>query len=357
MVMLRQAHENLFTRPPDEHFASFDELWATASAQRLRSAEHDAKDTAILFSESGTDVHFGDVTLRLTPYSMSQMAVLARVPAGVLQRLTPETRARVLNQTFPREGRYKCALMDEGRLRAITSDRYRRVWDSELLDEVDRWLLGSGFVPAVPTINTDEHGTNALGNTKPALFRSDRDLFTFFYGDRSPGDDGLGGMRKGVMVFNSEVGASSFGFAVFWFRQMCSNFLIWDALGIKSRRARHMGSVKDVVREFREELVQLSATVTTAELDAFHQAAATRFVPAGGDEDGQAVKRLNREFKLSEADAREVVMLARAPENPGELSVWGIANGITSAAKAYANADDRVRVSSLAGRVMGASLR
>src|SRR5262249_16799483 len=69
--------------------------------------------------------------------------------------------------------------------------------------------------PAMPTVNTDEKGTNLLGNTKPALFRSDRDSFAFFYGDKAPGDDGLGGMRKGIVVYNSEVGAKSFGFSTF----------------------------------------------------------------------------------------------------------------------------------------------
>ena len=97
-------------------------------------------------------------------------------------------------------------------LRAITSDRYERVWDADVLEEVNRWLLGSGFIPAVPTINTDEFGTNVMGNTKPALFRSDRDMFSFFYSDKDPGDDGFGGLRKGVFVFNSEVGYKSFGF-------------------------------------------------------------------------------------------------------------------------------------------------
>jgi len=131
---------------------------------------------------------------------------MAKVPMPVLERITPETRAKVLNQCFPRSKRYKVALVDGIHLRAITSDRYERVWDADVLEEVDRWLLGSGFVPAVPTINTDDYGTNAQGNNKPALFRSDRDLFAFFYSDKDPGDDGFGGLRKGVMVFNSEVG-------------------------------------------------------------------------------------------------------------------------------------------------------
>jgi hypothetical protein len=65
---------------------------------------------------------------------------------------------------------------------------------------------------------------------------------------------------------------------------------------------------------------------------------------------------LNAEFKLSQADAREVVHLVREPENPGDLSVWGLVNGITRAASAYAHAENRRRVSNLAGRVLAAAV-
>ena len=224
MVMLTEASTNLFTRPPEEHFPSFEAIQRDASAQRDRCTELDAKDTSILFSESGDELHFGEHTLRLTPYALAQLAAMAKVPLPVLERITPETRAKVLNQCFPRNKRYKVALADGDKLRAITSDRYERVWDADVLEEINRWLMGSGFIPAVPTINTDEHGTNAMGNTKPALFRSDRDMFSFFYSNRSPGDDGFGGLRKGVFVWNSEVGYKSFGFSTFVFRECCSKY-------------------------------------------------------------------------------------------------------------------------------------
>ena len=230
------------------------------------------------------------------------------------------------------------------------------MFDADVLEEVNRWLLGSGFIPAVPTINTDEFGTNVMGNTKPALFRSDRSCFCFFYSNKAPGDDGFGGLRKGVMVWNSEVGARSIAYQTFYFRDMCANFLIWDATGIKNRRARHTGRVKHVVREFHEDLVRISADMTTAEYDVFAKAKETRFVPHGTDEHADVIKRLNKEFKVSEADAREIVELAYLEENPGDVSVWGIVNGITSAAKGHAYAESRTRVGSLAGRVLTATV-
>ncbi len=352
MSVMTIAQRELFSRPPEEHFEDFASLRATARDQKRRCATVDARDTSVGFLPGGETMQFGDATLRLSHYALAQLASMARVPMPLLERLDAETRVRVLNQTFPRNRRYRTALVDGDRLRCITSDRYERVWDADILDEVERWLLPNGFVPAKPTINTDSRGTNILGNQKPALFRSDRDSFSFFYGDKEPGDDGFGGLRKGVVVFNSEVGAKSFGFSTFYFREMCANFLIWDATGMTTRRARHTGAVKHVVREFREDLQEVGAVLTTAEFDAFEIARTTRFVPEGPSEKKQTVQRLVREFRMPEADAMEVADLVRAPENPGEFTVWGVVNGITSAAKAAPYAADRTDISALARRVL-----
>jgi hypothetical protein len=356
MTVLRLAKDQLFSRPPEDHFEDFGSLSATARDQKRRCATVDAKDTTVLFLPDGDSVQFGDAALRLNHYALAQLASMARVPMPLLERLDTETRVRVLNETFPRNRRYRTALVDGDRLRCLTSDRYERVWDADILEEIERWLLPSGFIPAMPTINTDEKGTNLLGNTKPALFRSDRDSFAFFYGDKSPGDDGFGGLRKGIVVFNSEVGAKSFGFQTFYFREMCANFLIWDATGMKARSARHTGAVRGVVREFREDLQEIGAVLTTGELDAFEVARTMRFVPEGPSERDQAVQRLVREFRLPEADAMEVADLVRAPENPGTFTYWGVANGITSASKSLAYAGDRSDMSEVAGRVLSMAL-
>lgn len=355
MVQLTIAQRHLFTRPPEEHFPDLPTLRADAIDQKVRCATVDARDTDILVCEDGESVRFGDVQLRLSHYSMGQLAGMARVPMPLLERLDVSTRVRVLNQTLPRNRRYRTALVDRGHMRCLTSDRYERVWDADIVGEVERWLLPNGFVPAKPTINTDDRGTNLMGNNKPALFRSDRDSFFFFYGEKSSGEAGFGGLRKGVVVYNSEVGAKSFGFSTFYFREMCSNFLIWDATGVKARRARHTGAVIGVVREFREDLQQIGAVLTTAELDAFEQARTVRFVPEGSSEREQAIRRLVREFRLPEADATAAADLVRAPENPGEFTVWGVVNGITSAAKAMAYAGDRADFSTVAGEVLAAA--
>ena len=63
---------------------------------------------------------------------MAQIAAMARVPMPLLERLDVETRVRVLNQTFPRNYRYRTALADGDRLRCITSDRSYTVKSSDM---------------------------------------------------------------------------------------------------------------------------------------------------------------------------------------------------------------------------------
>lgn len=240
-TVLTAAHTELFRRPPEEQFGSFEELRIAAAEQRKRCREVECRERQVLFSESGT-VHLGDHAVQPTHYSLGQLAAMARVPMGLLERLKPETRASVLNQTFHRGRKHKSGLAEENSLRCINSDRYERVWDDELYEVLDRWLVPSGFIPAVPTMGGG-------GDQKPALFRSDRDSFAFFYSTEDPRDS-FGGLRKGVVVFNSEVGAKALGYSTFIFREVCGNFLIWGAEGVVEMRKRHTSTVRELYLSF-----------------------------------------------------------------------------------------------------------
>jgi hypothetical protein len=345
---LTMAKDELFRRPAEQHFASFKDLRDDAAKQRQRSRELEARDLNVLFGESG-EVYFGDSAVRPTHYSLSQLAAAARVPMAVLERLEVPTRASVLNQTFERSRRFRIGLCDGNSLRAVTSDRYERVWDEEILDAVDRWLLPSGFIPALPTMNTDAARTNARGNTKPALFRSDRDSFSFFMSEETP-RDAFGGLRKGVVVFNSEVGAKSLGFATFLFRDMCANFLIWGATGVVERTARHTSAVRELFGEFDQVLRSIANQVSPLEYAQVERAAKTDFV-AGKDPEA-AKARLVKEFGVPAKHVDDVLEAVFLPENPQEFTHWGVANGLTSVAKDLPYAEDRVDLSRIAGAVL-----
>ena len=376
--LLTDAASQLATRPDEEHFPTLAAMMADAQQQRARCSELRVSDAGVLFVNDGGRVRVeatGVDAVSLSHYSARQVGTLCGVPATVQDKLTPSTRALVLNETFPRDANGHDArrwLVEDhpetGRtLRAVTSASYSRLWDASLLAEVDRWAVGSGWVPATPEINTDEHGTNIKGNTKPALFRSDRDSFAFFMGGRDEDGGAFGGLRPGLMVWNSEVGFKSFGFRRFYFRGMCANFLIWDATAIKTRRARHTKGVQRVARMFSRELERIAQPITTAELDAFATVARVPFIGwKGSDKETrkEAASKLYRMTgsKVSQSQAAQAIDAAideernASPEGSGVfLSAWDVANGLTWTAKRQRWQDGRTQLQEAAGAVLTAA--
>lgn len=363
-TMLTHASDQLFTRPDDEHYPDLATIKRDANRDRKTGEEVSVRATDILVAEDGERV-FVDKEgepLQFTNYSLRQFAGFARVPMDLLERMSPALRAKVLNEVFDRSRDNLVALRNGERLRCVTSEKYTRLWDAELIDAVERWLIPAGWIPAMPTINTDDQGTNVMGNTKPCLFRSDRDSFMFFYGPPGDGTDDFGGLRKGIVVWNSEVGYKSYGYQTFYFRDMCANFLIWDASEVRTRRSRHVGNVRRVFDHFQRDIRKVSVSITTAELDTIEAARKKMFVPKGKGTVGQAkenaVERLNKEFGVTLKAADEAVKAMNDERNAGTnwMSHWAISNGLTLVAQDRKHAEDRVEIGRIAGAVMEAAL-
>lgn len=372
MQFLTEASAELVNRPSDEHFGSQVEILEAAKAARAAGRElATSTRQLIVASDSGCGGTGGgfrlqigsDVpALKLSNYSASQLCRLAGAPPSlVFERLKPETARRVLNESIHRlEPADVLALwQDNGTpiLRAITSTGYRRVWDADLLEEVDRWLIPAGFEPARPTKNTNEQRDNIMGNNKPALFRGDRDSFCFYMTpDRSQIGPGDRQQRRGVFIYNSEVGARSFGLTRFLFDDVCANFLVWGAAAVRKIRMVHRGRTgRDIMRRFREELRELQPEVMAAELAMLNRAAETMFAHPSHLEKG--VEKIRR-FGVSKAVAEEVVNARRWAENDGAGDVdshlrW--AYGLSSLAKQERNADSMVALATVAGDIVAAA--
>jgi hypothetical protein len=340
-----RAKDELFTRPDEEHYPDMKSLREAAETQRKRCREVEARDTAILFSEDGGSIYFADRALTLTNYSLSQIAGIAKVPLDLLARVEPPTRASILNQTMSRERRFRIGLADEDRLRCVLSPNYRRVWDSDLLESVDRWLIGSGFRPATPTSG----GPNAKGNTKPCLMRGDRSMFCLFIAEKSVAP-GLGTLHRGVMLWNSEVGHRSLGFAQMTVRSICQNWLLHGVSGVVEKTARHTSEVRELVREFERDLRAISDEITSEEVRLLEKAAREDFTPGRDAEDAQ--DRLVEDFGVPRRLAADVVDAVFLPENVPEMTRWGVANGVATVAKGLPFADERARMMKIAGEIL-----
>ena len=386
------AFKMMFNAPDECKFKDFASLRKAASEQRKRSREIQADLRQALFATSPDDtgahrdfIWVGDDKLRLTNFFYKQVALEAGIPLGTLSLLKPDTRVRVLNElwdpkrgmTEPCERKLLIEQFEDGQVdvRAMNGARYELLWDDEVFAEIDRWLIAGGWVPAYPTFNIDPN--TPIAEREKALIRTDRYSFTFYFtepkfragdgfsdhqggglkgsadiakaqGFADPRDhDGLGGLRKGLMVYNGETGHKSFGWQQFLFRNVCCNFNIWDMSEGISRRARHTASVRDAFAVFKEDVQKLSGDLTELELDHLRKAKTVEFAK----DDEAALKRLNY-LGVQKRYATPAITAARNDINGGDLSLWSVVNGMTWSAKELSNEEDRVELCTHAGRVL-----
>lgn len=391
------ASRLMFAAPDEAKFKDFASIRADAREQRKRSRELETDLRKFLFAhKDGRDyVYVGDYDLRLTNLFYKQVALEAGIPLGTLSRLKADTRVRVLNELWePKRGGVELPqklLLETNEtsgfdVRCMNGARYERLWDDEVFGEVERWLTASGWTPAYPTFNIDPN--TPVADRPKALIRTDRYSFTFFFtepkfkaGDGfsdqkasgwaqgsaaiaaaqgnapapTPGNgdtDGLGGLRKGLMVYNGETGQKSFGWQMFLFRNVCHNFNIWDLQEGRTKRARHTKSVREAFDVFREDCKNLSGELTEFELDHLHKAKRTEFA-----KDEEAIEKRLCSLGLTKAHAHAASEASKLEINGADTSVWSVVNGITWAAKELANEDDRVELCAQAGHVLNAAMR
>ncbi len=305
-AILDTVSKNLFARQSDDRYADLPSMIEAARTRQNNARElpgipagsllfvpnEDRKNPVSLTIDhpSASDL---PGRLSLTNYSASQLASAARVPLELLQRVEPATAARVLNESIRSE---RCGLSDRSILidasngtphvRALTSDRYARVWDADIFGRISEWLAPVGYRPATPTFSWggDDDGEpvrDIFGDDRPALWSGDRDSFAFFYTEPDANGADFGGLRRGIYVGNSEVGAASLQWSTFMFRDVCANFLVWGAQQQKKRRARHVGQSKRLFSVFCRELQHLAREAQPLPMEQIERAAATAFAGDG----------------------------------------------------------------------------
>lgn len=371
--MITDASQQLFSRPADEHYDSMQNLLSKAFEDMQNSEETQVKGNQILFENLNDNIALdvrGEMK-HLTKYSLSQICQMSNVPIRIIERLIGmgETSLAVenLNKLFSRtdangDETERLLLTQNGKLRAINGSAYARLWDFTVFDKINEWLIPNGFTPAKPTINTDSDRNNLMGNNKPALFRGDQSSFGFFFtekGAKEDPTDNLGGLRQGIMIWNSEVGARSFGFSNFYFQDMCANFLIWGATNQKRKRFVHRGDV--INNGFADYETMIKEAAKQAEdrrqedMEVFARAASILFA----NSDDEAVEKLNEKYKVARPTAEAIVKASYLPQNSNgeELSVWRIANGVTYEAQSTSRAESLVDDSMLATKIIRKTLK
>lgn len=380
MATLMQASEQWSKRPADQRFLSLDEMAETKQNIRDNSRADVISNRHLKFvphpsnPRKGLTIEGSNGYYDPTHYSFSQIAGLAKAPAGYLRTLDPALVADNLNHSLgvnrdvEEVGILRTKALIEGdgmagtikggpgvdiqesvELRAATGPNYGRVWDVDIINML-RNRFGDGRTGnfRVP----GEFGQDVpITWDNTTLYASDRDMFVFLADENNRvevanrRDGNSGSLARGFFVWNSEVGSSSLGAAFFLFDFACSNRIVWGAEGFKEIRLRHSSGAPDRWMEGVVPVLQEYANSAAAPIERTIAIAQEKRV-----DDNLAEFFKNRNFSAAERRVAEEAHV-REEGRPIE-TLWDAVTGVTAAAKTIRNQDDRVQMERKGGALL-----
>jgi len=353
---LYKANRQWSTRPEDEKFSSLEEMRAACFAYY-----QSAKQATVPFSSLRVEAVGAEVMLlgnannqaALTNYAFGQLSARVNAPASYLRTLPPTLAAQNINHGIKcrvdkadgEEDNAKLLLHSNGSLllRAITSEKYTRIWNWEVMDRIIP-LQSLGWEPARPDIRVKDD--------MPALYASDHDMFAFIRNKsvivREPGNSD--GLQRGVIIENSEVGASALKLTRFLYREMCGNHIIWGASNVLEIKVRHVG---DAQQRWSGYAAQIKKYAEESASDDERTIAEARTLKIGDTKEEVLDKLFGKRSLQVSRKALESSYEAVIPDQDGDpRTVWGFVQGMTRHSQTIAYADQRTQLDRAAGRVM-----
>lgn len=391
------AHRQWATRPADERFPSVTALHDIVSDEAARSHEETVNLKGMLVTtSSGTpnvaDIRFDpaapgkrgvEVTLSdgksygLTPFAFEQLSRIAGAPPSYLTERSPDLAVQCLREGLsdviaeaPNRG-YQFLITDNV-IRGITSKGYCRIWDHEVTEQArdigDGWVVPPGR-PAVsnqkvrPATEEDVLKGGKFGLSinigdmigDAGVYRGDRDLFILMVNPDRNFDDGAGNaISRAVMFWNSEVGYKSIGFKALGFKHVCGNHILWGTKDVLNIRRIHRGDGTRRVFEDLKGFLKIYADGSTTREQVMIAAARTKLVAETRED---VVKKVGAMAFSSQKIALDAMLLAEQhydTHRSDPKSFWGMVEGLTYLSQRQPNADTRLNIEKIGGKLMDA---
>lgn len=359
---LFKAHDQWSKRPADERFPTLQALYdATRHYADTARERADVRVDSLRVENVDGAVQLvgkGGLPAALTHWSFGQLASRVQAPASYLRSLPATLAAQNLNHGLARrlaDGDRDATvnllfhINDAFVLRALTSDKYERIWNYEIAERLLH-LQSQGWEPALPDIRVDMDPNGP----RPALYASDHDLFAFIRNrNRTINEPGNpDGLQRGLIAENSEVGASKLVLTRFLYREMCGNHIIWGAQDVIELSARHVGRVRDKLSMWETE-IRRYMDASAADDEAMIARAKTRRIAATKEEVLDALFG-KRSIGLSRATLTAGYEAVNEAQDGDPRTVWGMAQGLTRFSQTTPYADKRTEIDRAAGRLMDA---
>lgn len=371
MSTLLRASRQWASRPADERFTSLPAMLADQTARRERSKAKVMSSRRLLAEPVEGDTAEACLTIRdqetdeqtvPTHWAFGQLAQLSKAPASYLRTLPTPLVADCINWglKYSREIQDVGVLVRSDRetldgdafdeyaaLAAATGPNYGRVWNSEIIEQIIH-RFGDGVTGEwrVPGEFGEEITVNKANTT---LYAGDRDMFVFLADEKNkieiPGEGNFRQrlLSRGFFVWNSEVGASSWGIAMFLFDYACRNRTVWGAMDYQELRLRHTASAPDrFIEEIAPALSAMKDSSTHSITKAIEDARASRL----DNVDEFLAKRFSKRLSVAMQSAH------MTDEGRPVETLYDAANAITAYARNVNWQDDRVALEREAGKVL-----
>lgn len=380
MTTLMQASNQWASRPADQRFLSLLDLQASMTKAKANSSGKVVATKNLQFEPM--EDHKGlkivgqnGVPADITHWSFGQLAGLAKAPAGYLRELPSELVADNLNYglKFRREidevgvlltretidQPASIGLGDLGgvgftgasrvEMRAATGPNYGRIWNSDITNSlVDRFGDGRTGDFRVP----GEFGKQVeITNQNTTIYGSDRDMFVFLADEEHRIDmqgrrnNEPGSLARGFFIWNSEVGSTSFGVAMFLFDYVCMNRIVWGVKQFSEVRLRHTVSAPEKWLDQVEPMLLEYAHSSAAPIEETIRNAQAKKLESDLDD-------FLKSRKFSKSQISGIKAAHEAEEDRPIETVWDATVGITAYAKSIKWQDERVAVERMGGKVL-----
>ena len=252
--------------------------------------------------------------------------------------------------------------IENGRLelRAVTGPDYGRIFDSELIDAVQK-VAGNGTgdtrwkVPGVLDWSTSIYNSNVdISKDTTTLYASDRDIFVFLVDDLNPieagrlpnGEPDL--YFRGFYAWNSEVGSKTLGIASFYLRAVCCNRNLWGVEDFQEITIRHSKyAASRFALEAEPALIQFAESSPMPFINGIK--AARECVVARNDDDRTTFLR-KRGF--SKGETAKIIDAVLTDEGHPPASVFDFVQGITRVARDRKHQDVRLEMEGKAKKLL-----
>jgi uncharacterized protein DUF932 len=352
-----KANSQWATRPEDERFTSLQAMHDACLAYAGKAREAEVAWNTMRFEAVGDDLQLlgrTGVPAALSHYAFGQLAQRASAPEAYLRTLPPTLAAQNLNFGLAKRSDDAGArLLFHDRngsgllLRAATSDIYERVWNHEVTQRLLE-LESRGWQAASPDFTFDlPHSAD------PDLYASDHDMFAFIrHPDRVIDDGTQYGLRRGIIVANSEVGDCSLSATYFLYRYQCGNHIIWGAQDVKEIRVAHRG--QNVRRRFDGYVADLSTYLdrSASDEEAMIQTARVKLLGQTKEQVLDVLFAKATQLDLTRKQITAGVEATVEEEDGDPRTVWGVVQGLTRYSQTLPFADERTAVDKAAGKVL-----